>query len=245
MSWRYWITISAAALLGLAVFLLARPANVIDTPVRDSLPPAHSEPAESAAAVSAVPDAVSGAPSSDSDGPGDDCVQVAHHWVTDDGTAIFPYRCADAADQPHPYEAYSDDTLEVMAYSDAEAARLLGLRIYADDPQEAFQWTLRSAALTNSSVPLQNFANAFAPPLRIGDQAILKNYRESFIIAVVADAVGPDTENVARMEPLMREVFPNPDEIMERLRPIAIAHIERMRDIQRDVTGTVSIAEPD
>lgn len=152
---------------------------------------------------------------------------------------------ADADESLHPYAEYSADTLEVMAYNDAEAARLLGLTTYEQDPAQAFQWTLRAAALAGDNEALISFANTFAPPIRIGDQAVLQNYRESYIIAVVADAVGPTNDNEDRMDPLMREAFPNPDEIMQRLRPIADAHIRRMREIQRDVTGTITIAEPE
>jgi len=65
----------------------------------------------------------------------------------EDGTVTQGYYCADVRPQ-HPYESYATATLETMAYGDAKAAEILGIRFSESNPDKSFEWMLRASALT-------------------------------------------------------------------------------------------------
>ncbi|MGK0336342.1 MAG: hypothetical protein ACJAWF_000955 [Candidatus Azotimanducaceae bacterium] len=76
-----------------------------------------------------------------------------------DGTAFEAYMCEDST-TPHPYAEYPTESLESLAYSDSEAALMLGKRFSQTDEDVAVKWMVRASALDGGSTePLNWLSN--------------------------------------------------------------------------------------
>jgi len=140
-----------------------------------------------------------------------------------------------------PYEAYDSETLAVLAYSDAQAAKILALRLRRQNEKEALAYVLRSAALSGRPDAISAFRNASPYPVAIDGRPVARSLREQYVLSVVADALYPDPGQVALWESTIRSSLPRGDQEIDSLRRQAAAILRRMQDIQRQVIGAASI----
>ncbi len=82
-----------------------------------------------------------------------DCTVELNDHVTPQGEMFSAYSCTPRhSTPPHPYAHYADETLAVMAYSDAEAAAVLGKRLLGKDNKKSFELLIRASALDGGKV---------------------------------------------------------------------------------------------
>ena len=76
------------------------------------------------------------------------CEVELNDYVTPDGEMFSAYTCRPFEPRAeHPYEHYTNETLEQMAYADAEAAAYLGKRLAGTDHGKSYQMLVRATAL--------------------------------------------------------------------------------------------------
>jgi len=175
-----------------------------------------------------------------------DCTIVRHYLPRADGTTIEALSCErDAAEAKHPYESYPSAALRSLAYSDAKAAEILGMRLIESDAAESLSLIVRAAALSGgNAAPLRAYSNAWPHPVRVDGVPQPKTVRVKYVLDAVADLLrdGPAAPN--HWETLVREHSADPDQEIALLEARARAIVDEMRRIQLDVSGTSTIGGP-
>lgn len=243
MSTRATIALGAALVLG-AAYLFHEPHER----------PAEHEPSAPAPVAEALPDR----PAPDTGAPAEatptaaaaaapDCTVVQTFVANPDGTATPLYTCEPVEPEPpHPYSGYSTEALASLAYADADAARILGMRLRHDDETAALSLIVRAAALSGGDpAPLLEYANAYPQPSAINGWPVRKTVHVQFVLGSVADMLEAGSSNAAYWEALIREESADADRELELLRQQARTIVEEMRRIQRDLTGTTDFGGPD
>jgi len=171
------------------------------------------------------------------------CEIVTHYLPNGDGTVTEAYSCKPLQDDPgHPYESFSSAALESLAYSDAKAAEVLGMRLREDDEARAMSLVLRASALSGGdTAPIVRYSQAYPRPTAVNGKPVRKTHRVKFVLSVVTDLLGTDTYYAAPWEERIRQYSENPDREIEQLNDRALEIIQDMRRIQIDVTGTSTI----
>jgi len=141
----------------------------------------------------------------------------------------------------HPYESYDSETLALLAYSDAKAAEVLGMRFRRQDEARSLEYILRAAALSGRPEALQVFRNASPYPVAIDGRPLARALREQYVLSVVADKLGAGPADVVLWEQRIRTELPNPDQEIRRLRRQAAELLRRMQEVQREVIGAPTI----
>jgi len=141
----------------------------------------------------------------------------------------------------HPYEYYDNETLVALAYADADAASILGLRLRRQDEKRSLKYILRSVALSGRPDAIAAFRNASPHPVAIDGRPVARSLREQYVLSVVADTLHPDPAEVALWEARIRAEFPDPEREIASLRRQADAIVQRMRQVQREVYGSATI----
>jgi hypothetical protein len=239
------IAVGAALVLAAAYFsqdhhrLPAEPGTVpklpvVEVPVRQSLP------------ETGVPQATPpAAPVVTAAGP--DCTVVENFVANPDGTATPLYSCQPArVKPPHPYTGYSTEALASLAYADADAARILGMRLRHDDETAALSLIVRASALAGGDpAAILEYANAYPRPSAIDGSPVRKTVHVQFVLGSVADMLGAGASNVAYWEARIREKSADADREIDLLRKQARAIVVEMQRIQLDVTGSTDVGGPD
>lgn len=174
------------------------------------------------------------------------CEFVTHYLPAGDGTTVEAYSCepVDPA-APHPYKSYSNKALESLAYSDARAAEILGMRLRETDEVRALSLTMRASALSGGDVmPIIAFNNAYPHPDEVNGVPVQQSVHVKFVLAAVIELLGAGDGYVAPWEALVREASPRAEREIEMLHERAREIVEEMRKIQLDVTGTSTIGGP-
>jgi len=78
------------------------------------------------------------------------CDVRQRYRLNDDGTLTELFSCEPREEQYSPYDAYTLEMLEQLAYSDWQASLELGKRLIGQDPKRATQFLLRSLALDSA-----------------------------------------------------------------------------------------------
>lgn len=162
--------------------------------------------------------------------------------VNADGTVAVAWMLDPGRVSPeHPYDRYDSDTLAILAYGDAEAAEVLGLRLRRQDEVESLKYMLRAAALSGRADALRAYVNSGTQPLEIDGRPVTRTLRERYVLSLVANAVSADPAELALWEAQIRAELPDPHREIERLRREAETLLRRMRDVQREVTGSATL----
>ena len=171
------------------------------------------------------------------------CEIVTHYLPKGDGTVTEAYSCEPLQDEPgHPYESYSSAALETLAYSDAKAAEILGMRLREDDEARAMSLILRASALSDGDTsPIVLYRQAYPRPTAVNGKPVKRTHRVKFVLSVVTDLLSTDTYHAAPWEGRIRQYSEDPDREIEQLNERALQIIEDMRRIQLDVTGISTI----
>ena len=156
------------------------------------------------------------------------------------------WTCEPHVEEPHPYESWGEAVLAGLAYGDAKAAEVLGLRHVqsADPSREALGLMLlyRSVALSGDTGPLHRAVSARYAVVSEGSEPDTHNLRQLLIFSVVTAKLGDATINQSGIESRLAMADVTGEEIME-IRSTADQILRQMADIEREVTGNTSIAE--
>lgn len=170
-------------------------------------------------------------------------------FVTDPETGDVrePRRCVpDHPAEPDPYESFGSDTLANMAYGDAHAAEVLGLRLLSSDEmfQEALGLTLlyRSVALSGDTEALRKAIGKRYAYTSIDGAVQTGNLKQLLILSIVGKTLGDERFQPESVESLLLSAHTNPDTIAA-LRVGAVKVLEQMAEIQTEVTGNSTIRE--
>ena len=219
---------------------------------------AVTEPATSPAAPISLPDYPQttgpggGAAGTDHDsitaiaGEEPDCAIVRHYLPKPDGTSVEAVSCErDSVAESHPYTHYPNAALESLAYSDAKAAQILGMRLIEADAAASLSLVVRAAALSGGDpAPVLLYSNAYPHPVFIDGVPQRKTVHVKYVLAAVADLLDGDTSAPNMWEPVIREHSADPDRELAELHARARQIVAEMRRIQTDVSGTSTIGGP-
>ena len=164
-----------------------------------------------------------------------------------DGTVKELYQCVRPnAEEKHPYERYSNAALESLAYSDAEAAEVLGVRLRERDEAQAMSLMLRASALRGGDpAPILHYVQVYPQPHAVDGEPVAKTIRTKFVLSAVADLLSGDTFYTALWEERIRQYSSDPETEITQLYEQAIRIIEEMRQIELQVTGYSTIGGQD
>jgi hypothetical protein len=172
-----------------------------------------------------------------------DCDVTTHYVSQGDGTVGELYSCgSETPTARHPYESYSNETLESLAYADAKAAAVLGMRLRDSNEARAMSLMLRAAALADGdTAPILQYFNAYAHPSAIDGVPVRKTIHTKFVLSAVADLLSDDSNMVAPWEEKIRRYSSDPETEIALLHERAREIVGQMRQIQLDVTGSSNI----
>jgi hypothetical protein len=145
-----------------------------------------------------------------------------------------------------PYTDYSDTVLAGMAYGDAHAAEILGLRmIVSTDPKieaQGLKLLLRSVALTHDTRAIALAQNARYSNISKGEALNEENVRQLLVLSHVANAVKPGSMASKRYEALLISNGTDHEELAE-LKSDSLLILTELADIQAEITGNTYIRE--
>jgi hypothetical protein len=214
---------------------LTSSAGSSQTPARSTLP----QPDEAPEVVTAAQN-----PAAKSDDP--PCIpdtRWIEHPVT--GEMVESERCLsnDAAD---PYEFWDDATLVGMAYGDARAAEVLGLRhIRSTDPDtEAMGLALlyRSVALSGDPETFRKAIGARYAYLSINGEPQIHNLKQQLMFTLVGQTMGYEWFRPGPVIRKLQDAGVSATDIAA-ARLVARQILETMADLQTEMTGESGLRE--
>jgi len=168
------------------------------------------------------------------------CTLDERYIESEDGELIRAIECVPAEKPAGLYDHFDNPTLVGMSYSDAGAAEELGARLSEADPETARDLMLRAVALDpeNTEPLLWLAANNYSATAKNGEPA-LNEMQESYVLRVVAEGMGGygNPEFSAR---LLRDASFTEQDFAD-LDAIANEELQKIRDIQLDVTGKTTV----
>ena len=175
-----------------------------------------------------------------------DCTVVSRYLPKVDGTAIEAFSCEpDTPREAHPYSSYPSAALESLAYSDAKAAEILGMRLIEDDDAASLSLVVRAAALSGGDpAPIRAYSSAYPHPLYVNGVPQRKAVHVKYVLDVVTALLDDESTTPNPWESVIREHSADPDAELAALQAQAQAIVEQMRRIQFDVSGTSTIGGP-
>ena len=169
--------------------------------------------------------------------------QIVLHPET--GEPVEAFAC-DRADEPHPYENWSEPALAGLAYGDPVAAEVLGLRhIQSEDPNtEALGLMLlyRAVALSGDTSALhQAISQRYAIVSENGAPNV-HNLKQLLVFAIVATRLGDGDIRSRSIEARLAKADIEAGEVT-RLKSAAERILQEMAAIETEVTGNTTIRE--
>ena len=214
----------------------------------EPLPQAEAPPAPalSPAAPVAAADSPGAGAASDPAPPETDCTITRRYLPAPDGTAIETIACDPlSVAEPHPYTHYTNAALESLAYADADAARILGMRLIEKDRAASLSLVIRAAALAGGDpAPLQLYSNAYPDPEAVDGVPQPSVVRLKYVLASVVALLNEDRTAKNAWEPVIRAHARDPDGELARLQAQALDIVAEMRQIQVEVEGQATIGGP-
>lgn len=175
------------------------------------------------------------------------CEIVTHYLPASDGTVLELVACERSEPiEQHAYESYSSDALESLSYADAKAAEILGMRLRKLDQAKALSLILRSSALSGGDIaPILRYSQAYPEPSAIDGEPVRKTIHAKYVLSVVADLLSPDAQYAAPWEIQIRRYSRDADREIALLQARAHEMVAEMRQIELDVTGSLTIGGKD
>jgi hypothetical protein len=174
---------------------------------------------------------------------GQGCDLVTYYVPVGDGTVQEAFACVppDPAEQ-HAYESYSSAALESLAYADAKAAEVLGMRRRERDEARAVSLFLRSSALSGGDItPILRYSQSYPEPSAINGVPVRKTIQTKYVLSAVADLLSTDTQYAVPWENEIRRYSTDADQEIAMLQARARRIVAEMRQIELDVTGSSSL----
>lgn len=172
-----------------------------------------------------------------------DCTPVTVQVVkVPSGEMVEALDCQRTSPKPvHAYEAYEDEALKSLAYSDPIAALVLGRRLAATEPEKTWDLMIRSSALLGGdSRPIKWLAtNSFNQVTRAGEMAT-----ETMQLRYVLDSLARRLENSVAQSFDFREHYLRSslsDTDYERMDHMVDALLDSMKAIEEEATGASTI----
>ena len=171
------------------------------------------------------------------------CEIVTHYMAKGDGTVLELLACERLNPrEKHPYETYSSAALETLAYSDAKAAEVLGVRLRDKDLAKSMSLMIRSSALLGGdTAPIFQSFNMYPHSHEIDGAPIVKTIHTKFVLSAVADLLSGDTFYAGLWEDRIRAYSSDPEAEIALLYDQALRIIDEMRQIELEVTGSSTI----
>lgn len=147
---------------------------------------------------------------------------------------------------PSAYEDYDTETLETLAYGDAEAASVLAYRLRHSDYPRAIRLSLRSAALSGGKTSTLMSATMWRPYEDENGGASLSGYGQAYVLhQLIAKLKRKKYSGSPNIERRIRELADDPQAVFEQLDSIANRMYEEIRQVELDVTGYSTIGGDD
>lgn len=160
-------------------------------------------------------------------------------YVTPDGEVFAAYRCIPKAPRPpHPLAHYDNSSLEVLAWSDPEAAALLGRRLAGAERRKAHEMLIRATALDGDVGHLSWLADQAFSAVRIDGELQINNVKRRYELAALASKLGGDPAIPRYLRQLLVDEGLS-DSSLDALDARVEALLESVHDIQRAVHGEV------
>ena len=140
-------------------------------------------------------------------------------------------------DPQHPYTNYSTTILETMAFDDAKAAEVLGVRLRTSDPGQSMEWLLRATALSNGDYHpflwlVNNSYSEVIAHAEVDYDIVIPRYLLTRVIQLLGGPAAP-VENTAEF--LLSHGMPA--ESLAQLDAGAAQMMEKIAAIAYEVTG--------
>ena len=169
------------------------------------------------------------------------CTVTRHYVDLGNGTVTEAYSCVPDETPPGEYEQYSNEELAVLAYSDAEAASMLGKRLVTADPKRSRELLIRAVALEPGNVEPVMWLASQAYSFRGDSNAARIATANAYVITNTARALGSGADIDWLIEDLRDAGFK--DEGFAALDQLVQEDLRAIRAIQLDVFGHSSIEE--
>jgi len=144
------------------------------------------------------------------------------------------------------YDSLDSDTLASLAYGDSHAAGTLGLRlIVSENPQEerfGLGLLYRSAALSADAEIFRKAIGTRYAYLSENGKPIVRNLEQMLVFSVIGETLGDKRFDSRRLERALRKADVDQQEI-DTVRSNARLILQRMAELQTEVTGDMSIGE--
>jgi hypothetical protein len=244
----------AATIVGWHVFEDRSPtvAESVSTPS-----PARSQPSAAEAQQETAPAARNVIDTRSPAGPGvenhtslsenPNCSVTRQYFDPRTGDLRDVYACTSPEESgPHPYEDWSDETLANLAYGDAKAAEVLGLRnVVSGDPnQEALGLNLlyRSVALSGDLDTFRKAIGRRYAYVSYNGKPLIHNLKQLLVFNVIGGILGDERFDPAPIEKQLRNLEV-PTEELDRIHRATSNILTSMAQLQTEMTGDTTISE--
>jgi len=173
------------------------------------------------------------------------CTVELKDYVTPDGDMFSAWSCTPHSQQPpHKYSNYDDATLEVMAWSDAEAASLLGKRLIERDTRKSYELLVRAAALDSDFRHLAWLADQAYGIVSIDGEPHMGNLSQQYELASVSHALGDLSGRSDYFRQALVDAGADEKQLAGLDQQVSEV-LRRIREIQSAVSGEVTIGGQD
>lgn len=157
------------------------------------------------------------------------------------------YTCTPTEESdPHPYEDWSDETLANLAYGDAKAAEVLGLRkVVSEDPdREALGLTLlyRSVALSGDLDTFRKAIGRRYAYVSYNGKPLVHNLEQLLVFNLIGEVLGDNRFNPLPIESRLRDLDVSSQEL-DRIHRATSDILTSMAQLQTEMTGDTTISE--
>ena len=175
------------------------------------------------------------------------CEAEPYYSVNDEGATVMVMQCTKPQLQKtHSYDAYSNAALANLAYGDADAAEVLGMRLREQNKKVALSLIIRSSALSAGSTEvLKRYANSYPVPAFVDGEPVLDSIHTRYVLSAVAELLGDTNVGLDVWEQTVRETSLAPEVTIAFLRGKARDIVDEMRRIEQEVVGHTTIAGDD
>ena len=172
------------------------------------------------------------------------CEAEPYYSVNDKGATVMTMQCTKPQLQKtHSYDAYSNEALATLAYGDADAAEVLGMRLREHNKKLALSLIIRSSALSGGSTKvLKRYANSYPVPAFVDGEPVMDSIHTRYVLSAVAELLGDTNVGLQVWEQTVRETSLTPDITIAFLRGKARDIVDEMRRIEQEVVGHTTIA---
>jgi hypothetical protein len=174
-----------------------------------------------------------------------DCDVELKDYVTPDGDMFSAWSCTPRKSQPmHVYSHYDDATLDAMAWSDAEAAALLGKRLIERNGKKSWDLLVRAAALDGDFRHLAWLADQRFGIMSVDGEPHMGNLGRQYQLASVSRELGDLSGRSGYFRRQLVDAGAQAADLAE-LDSQADQLLRRIREIQSTVLGEVTIGGQD